>query len=112
MNTETITIINPQDGVKWGECLKWLKEERPQALQILLSVDSLIDYLDSVVAHIVVYRHKMINAGMSKEDAESSIMVRLLPDELQNLKGGEYDQELLDDVLSKLEERTVEIEVV
>lgn len=110
MKTEKIRIINPHDGVKWNECLRLLKEEQSGALQILMETESLVDFLDSCVAHIVVHRHKMINYGMSKEDAEKRIIYHLLPQEIHGV-GGRYNKETLEELLSSLEEREVEIEV-
>jgi hypothetical protein len=110
VKTEKVRIINPQEGVKWNECLRLLKEEQPGALRILMDTESLVDFLDSCVAHIVVHRHKMINGGLSREDAEKLIIYRLLPREIQGLDGP-FDEVSLDNLLSSMETREVEIEV-
>lgn len=110
MQTEKVRIINPQEGVKWNECLRLLKEEQPGALQILMDTESLVDFLDSCVAHIVVHRHKLINNGVSREEAEKRIIYRLLPQEIHDLKGP-YREDTLEAMLASLEEREVEIEV-
>jgi hypothetical protein len=110
MKTEKVRIINPHEGVKWNECLRLLKEEQPGALRILMETESLVDFLDSCVAHIVVHRHGLINNGATREDAEKRIIYRLLPYELHEIAGS-YNEEKLEDLLSSLEEREVEIEV-
>ena len=110
MKTEKVRIINPQEGVKWNECLRLLKEEQPGALQILMETESLVDFLDSCVAHIVVHRHKMLNNGLSREEAEKRIIYRLLPQEIHG-SNRSYNEETLEAVLASLEDREVEIEV-
>jgi hypothetical protein len=110
VKTEKVRIINPQDGVKWNECLRLLKEEQPGALQILMETESLVDFLDSCVAHIVIHRHKLINDGLSREVAERRIIYRLLPNEIRGIPG-EFDEVQLTDLLSSIETREVEIEV-
>jgi hypothetical protein len=110
MKTEKIRIINPQNGVKWKECLNLLKEEQPGALRILMETESLINFLDSCVAHIVVYRHVLINNGAERGDAERKIIYRLLPHEIVGVGGG-YIEEDLKELLDSIEEREVEIEV-
>jgi hypothetical protein len=110
MKSEMIKIINPQNGVKWNEILRLLKEEHPAALRILMETDSLIDFLDSCVAHIVVHRHKMINSGIPREEAEKKIVYHLLPKELLGIEGS-YNEGILESLLASLEEREVEVEV-
>ena len=110
MKTEKVRIINPHEGVKWNECLALLKDEQPGALQVLMDTESLVDFLDSCVAHIVVYRHRLLNAGATREDAEKRIIYRLLPQEIHDL-GGSYREDTLEALLASLEEREVEIEV-
>lgn len=108
--SEKVRIVNPQDGVKWKECLSLLKEEQPGALRILMDTESLIDFLDSCVAHIVIHRHKLIAQGLSRLEAEKKIIYRLLPGEIHNT-GGTYSSEKLEELLASLEERVVELEV-
>ena len=110
MKTEKVRIINPHEGVKWNECLRLLKEEQPGALRILMETESLVDFLDSCVAHIVIHRHGLINNGATREDAEKRIIYRLLPYEIQGI-GGHYSEEKLEELLASLEEREVEIDV-
>jgi hypothetical protein len=110
MKSEKIKIINPQDGVKWKQVLGLLKEEQPGAVNILMQTESLVDFLDSAVAHIVVYRHQLINAGTTRQDAEKRIIYRLLPAEIHGIAGS-INEERLETLLSSLEDREVEIEV-
>ena len=110
---QKITIINPQDGVKWKAHLEFLKREMPGALKILMTTESLIDYLDSFVAHVVAYRAGYISHGLSKADAEKQIMMQILPDEVRRISGRftQEDQKRLDALILSLESRTVELEV-
>lgn len=110
MTSEKVKIVNPHHGVKWKEILALLKEEQPGALNILMEVGSLIDYLDSCVAHIVVHRHKLLNSGIPRQEAEKMIIYKLLPTEIHNKKG-RLKEQALEDLLSSLEDREVEIEV-
>ena len=110
---QKITIINPQDGVKWKAHLDFLKREMPGALKILMTTESLIDYLDSFVAHVVAYRANYIARGLSKADAEKQIMLRILPDDVRRISGRftKEDQKQLDALILTLESRAVELEV-
>ncbi len=110
---QKITIINPQDGVKWKAHLEFLKREMPGALKILMTTESLIDYLDSFIAHVVAYRADYISHGLSKADAEKQIMLLILPDEVRRISGRftQEDQKQLDALILSLESRTVELEV-
>lgn len=110
LQSEQVKIINPHHGVKWKQVLELLKEEQPGAVKLLMQTESLIDFLDSTVAHIVIYRHKLLNSGVSRAEAEKQIVYRLLPKEILN-RPGRYNEEALEELLSSLEDREVEIEV-
>jgi len=109
-----IKIHNPQEGVKWNEHLNYLKQEMPGPLKILLKTESLINYLDSFVAHVVAYRAKIEKEkNLTRQQAEIFIMNKLLPDEVKRIEDDftEKDEIKLKKLLESLEPRIVTLEV-
>jgi len=93
-----------------------MKANMPDATIILLRTGSLADLLTSFVAHNTVHRHKLLNQGISKEDAEATILKALIPNELKGELGNytwrvPQDDDILKASLDSLRDKHVIIQV-